>query len=93
MAHGPRSWFVLSTGILFNNDPCFFLIKFYLGYCPHYSSAGTDNPIAVRNDYTKKCEDYSYPCNCSSGYFSTEAYKCKNLIHDCFVNLGNAIFL
>nr|XP_034328502.1 uncharacterized protein LOC105321734 isoform X2 [Crassostrea gigas] len=43
--------------------------KYLQGYCPHY------NLNEARNDYNKKCLEYSYPCNCSNRYLSTEAYK------------------
>ncbi|XP_065925508.1 uncharacterized protein [Magallana gigas] len=45
--------------------------KYLQGYCPHYYLN------EAKNDYTKECVEYSYPCNCSSRYLSTEAYKLK----------------
>ncbi|XP_052704483.1 uncharacterized protein LOC128180414 isoform X2 [Crassostrea angulata] len=43
--------------------------KYLQGYCPHYYLN------EARNDYTKDCKEYSYPCNCSKRYLSSEAYK------------------
>lgn len=59
--------------IMFYFDIKRFVHSSFLGYCPIYSEN------KAKNDYSKHCANQT-PCNCSSGYLSTEAYKCKNFL-------------
>lgn len=79
--------FKLSTIIIYIIMPHVFFFFNFLGYCPHF------NLNEARNDYNKKCLEYSYPCNCSNRYLSTEAYKCKDIVYGLFCKyIGNTFF-
>ena len=60
-----------------------FMHSSFSGHCPIYSEN------KAKNDYNKYCENQT-PCNCSSVYNSTEAYKCKNLLN--YISFCNFLY-